>query len=741
MSQTGARRSVGWGAILSPAAVALASLVAVAPILVGPLPATHDGLHHLFRLFELDRSLRAWHLYPRIFADMGFGYGYPVLNYYSPLSYYLAWLGTASGLGYIGGLKFAYTIGALAAALGMYAWTRTFLPAWGAFLAAMAYTYFPYRIADMAVRGALAEATAFVWPPLLLWGLARFRQSRNPAYVAWLALLVAGFVLTHNLTAFMFAPLLGLYVALLYGLPWAKDARRLYLCLAAGISLGILLAGFYWLPSALEVRFVLAGTVSGLTDLLSLLAPLGQWLSPYPLQRYIPFQGVAGQHPVGIVQAMAALFGLAGLIVGWRGSSQVLPAAGATALVATTASFVLLTPASASLWRYLPGLRYLQFPWRLQAVIGLCTAIFTGCLGLLPLPRPWGWLAAVALSAALAASSLLGLKLEPAQLPSAHEPLSEEQVSLDGLLDYDFQTALWLREYGGEWLLEYLPIWALGERDHFFLPAEPAETATTLSADSYIEVLEDRPLSTNLRVTLSQPATIVLHRFYFPGWVARLDGQPLASKPVGRLGLLAVNVPRGEHRLQVSLGNTPPRLVGLAMSAVAVAILASWSLRKRLYVPLLTLLCATMFFLALVTLRVSLYPTVRHPQTLSAQLGDTARLLAYTAEKRGNSLDVWLYWLALQPSDQNYKVFVHATGPDGLTLAQHDGQPGNEFTPTSRWLPGELIVDRHTLPLPSGPISLYVGMYKWPEVVNLPVIQDGVLSPDGRVFLGSVDRP
>ena len=202
-----------------------------------------------------------------------------------------------------------------------------------------------------------------------------------------------------------------------------------------------------------------------------------------------------------------------------------------------------------------------------------------------------------------------------------------------------------------------------------------------------------------------------------------------------------MNVPRGEHRLQVSLGNTPPRLVGLAMSAVAVAILASWSLRKRLYVPLLTLLCATMFFLALVTLRVSLYPTVRHPQTLSAQLGDTARLLAYTAEKRGNSLDVWLYWLALQPSDQNYKVFVHATGPDGLTLAQHDGQPGNEFTPTSRWLPGELIVDRHTLPLPSGPISLYVGMYKWPEVVNLPVIQDGVLSPDGRVFLGSVDRP
>lgn len=55
--------------------------------LVGPAYlSSHDGLHHLFRLLDLDWCIRGGVLYPRWLPHLGFGYGYPVLNYYAPLS-------------------------------------------------------------------------------------------------------------------------------------------------------------------------------------------------------------------------------------------------------------------------------------------------------------------------------------------------------------------------------------------------------------------------------------------------------------------------------------------------------------------------------------------------------------------------------------------------------------------------------------------------------------------------------
>jgi len=723
---------------LSAALAVLAGVGVVAPLLAGPLPATHDGLHHLFRLFELDRSLRAWHLFPRVFADMGFGYGYPVLNFYSPLSYYLAWLGTAIGIGYIGGLKAAYVLGAVAAALAMYAWARTFLPAAGAFLAAAAYSYMPYHVADVLVRGALAEATAFVWPPLLLWLLTRFCQRRAPVYLVWLAAGLAGFILTHNLTALMFAPFLLLYALLLFGLPRRRPAITGYGALAVAAAAGLGIAAFYWLPAALEVRYVLAGTVGGMWDLLSLLQPLGHWVSPYILHRYTPFQGVAGQHPLGLVQTASAILGLVALGLAWRASTRLLRVAGACALAAALASMALLTPASSWLWSNLPGLSYLQFPWRLQAVVGLGTSVLIGCVCLLPLPRFWAWAASLALLLGL--NALLGLRLEPAHLPTAAPPLREEQVSLDGLLDYDFQTALWLREYGGEWLLEYLPVWALGERERFFLPTDQPEALPPLPAASRVTVVEDAPLRTRLRVSLPQPATLVFHRFYFPGWQVVADGRAQPTRPLGRLGLVAADLPAGEYDVAVRLDQTAPRLAGLALSALGAPGLLVWAVRKRQRAFLSVSAGLAALFLSLVAARAWRYPTIHRPLPLRAQVGDAAELAGYAIERRGDGSDVWLYWLALAPRAQNYKAFVHAVGEGGEMLGQHDSQPGNEFTPTTRWLPGELVPDRHALPSIAVPTALYAGMYTWPDVANLPVLQDDQDVPERRVALGSLAR-
>ena len=46
--------------------------------------------------------------------------------------------------------------------------------------------------------------------------------------------------------------------------------------------------------------------------------------------------------------------------------------------------------------------------------------------------------------------------------------------------------------------------------------------------------------------------------------------------------------------------------------------------------------------------------------------------------------------------DRDYTAFVHLVGPGGLA-AQRDTQPGAGSYPTTRWEPGETIVDRFVL--------------------------------------------
>ena len=80
-------RTVEWGLWL---AVALA-LIAAGPFLARPgLPRQTDAELHVYRAAELGHTLRNGALYPRWAPDLYYGYGYPIFNYYAPLTYYLA---------------------------------------------------------------------------------------------------------------------------------------------------------------------------------------------------------------------------------------------------------------------------------------------------------------------------------------------------------------------------------------------------------------------------------------------------------------------------------------------------------------------------------------------------------------------------------------------------------------------------------------------------------------------------
>jgi len=81
----------------------------------------------------------------------------------------------------------------------------------------------------------------------------------------------------------------------------------------------------------------------------------------------------------------------------------------------------------------------------------------------------------------------------------------------------------------------------------------------------------------------------------------------------------------------------------------------------------------------------------------------------------------------------------------GLTTmwAQHDGDPVEGFTPTTRWLPGEVVADRHVLHIPPeappGSYKLFTGMYEFETVNNLTILTPEAASPSNRILLQEVE--
>jgi hypothetical protein len=120
-------------------------------------------------------------------------------------------------------------------------------------------------------------------------------------------------------------------------------------------------------------------------------------------------------------------------------------------------------------------------------------------------------------------------------------------------------------------------------------------------------------------------------------------------------------------------------------------------------------------------------------------LGGIIRLLGYDLSPEriqvGGKLQVTLYWQAVNTPDRDYTVFVHLLDPTGRISTQHDGTPDDGASPTLGWLPGEVIVDRHTLSLDQdmmpGEYRLEIGLYD-AETLERLEITDGEGQPVGN---------
>ena len=117
--------------------------------------------------------------------------------------------------------------------------------------------------------------------------------------------------------------------------------------------------------------------------------------------------------------------------------------------------------------------------------------------------------------------------------------------------------------------------------------------------------------------------------------------------------------------------------------------------------------------------------------------------LTSTPQSPVSNLQLTLFWQPLAPPSTDYTRFLHLRNEEGATVAQDDGQPLDGAYPTSRWQPGELVIDPIILSLPDdlppGRYRLFTGLYELDSLARLPVVDDG--TGENAILLGEVTLP
>jgi len=572
-----ALRAVHWLPVLS---LALIALVAAVPLWGPGIINTRGGGDSPFLLQRVDQmvvNLRAGVFPVRWMPDAAYGLGYPFFNYYSAFPYYLAGSFVLVGLDVLSAVKLVQTFGFLAAGLAMYGWMRrTNRPVWAAWLAGVAYTLAPFHLVNVYVRGdSLSEFYAFVFYPLILWGLDRAlspdstaMRSRPWRSVVWLwpALAYAGLIISHNISALIFSPFVILYVVILS----AKNRQVLWRSLAMGgliIALGILVTAWAALPALAERGFSQTHLLTG--DFFDYEHHFRRW--DLVQWRALFGYGIdsSGGTPfaMGLIQAICAAAGSLVLIIRIvrkrRSFYDVFVIAG---LLLST---LMITPLAKPLYRFLPLLPMIQFPWRFLSIQSLFAAAATAAL--VPSDRRGRW-CAVGIAVVVLISMLVPLQLERLLIDAS-------EVTTQRLRIYEWFTQNIGTTIRYEWLPQAVVPRPFVSDSTFDANAMPAAIPLD-GADIQVRLLDRQPIRQSWDVR-GAGGTIAFPLLYWPGWRGYVDNQPVSVEPVQGSGYLSLDVPAGPHVIDLRLERTWVRAVAECLSLVTLlgilaVILINW---------------------------------------------------------------------------------------------------------------------------------------------------------------------
>ncbi len=532
--------------------VVVVSLAIIAPALIYGVPANKDLLNHFRFALPFYDSLSSGHLYPGWLAESNSGYGDPSFRFYPPALYYLLSLARALTSNWYVGTLLTFGLLSTLGGLGMYFWTRSLLSESSAMWAAVLYALAPYHLNQLYQAFMLAEFAGAAVLPFAFGFLERVCRRGRYRDVAGLAATYALLILTHLPLAVIGSLALGVYGFVRIDRQGWKKSLRL-LCIAA--ALGLAASAVYWIRMIAELKWI--GINNANPD------------SSVDYSQNFLFSTLSGDNLnvwwMNILAVMTFLLFVPALALFFRRArpearfSQLMP----VTILALLALFMAL-PFSRPLWKILPALQQIQFPWRWLALFSMAGSLLAAATIPLWLENKMQWRRPLRLL-------VMGSMLVSVAFTLAHT-VREAEYRNRRQFESDLQSVR-----GTASVNYWIPVWA---------SSTPAKMKSEVEAGNReVAVNNWAPEHRRFEVSPGNATEARVRTFFYPHWVATSEGRVLPTRPDND-GALLISLPDDPaSAISVNLDFREPRRgqVSAALSAFGwlfIGFLASPLFRK-----------------------------------------------------------------------------------------------------------------------------------------------------------------
>lgn len=500
----------------------------VRDLLTPGLPPTHDGEYHVIRFYEFDKALQSSEWYPRWAADLNKGYGIPLFNYVYPLPNYIAAFFHLLGISFIDAFKLNMVVATFAGSIFMYLWARQFFKVWGGVTAAIFYTYSPYHLLDIYIRGSVGEVWALALFPAFLWSITKFLREEKMLFIPLPAIFLSLIIFSHNILALMFLPFAISYTVFI--LLMQKGDKRNWGKVVIAYLWGIGLSAIFWLPALWERGYVRGLEIFNykehFVEIYQLIFPSwGSGFSADPNTQGLSFQiGIANLLVLSLAIVLAVIF---------RNKYKREVAIIIFIIISVLIAIFLMLNISFPIWEKIPFIQYFQFPWRFLSLVILLLSFLAGGATYFWKPE----ITAILLS-------ILAIVFG---------------------LGYANSTYYHLRD------------------DNYYINRSNFIDGTNSPGNAFNTIWFNTSLDKATSFVQEKEDVLQINAAYFPGWQVFVDGNS-AKTEKSQDGLIQIEKPNSKAKIEARFLDTPIRTTAKILSllsffTVSILLLASWRVR------------------------------------------------------------------------------------------------------------------------------------------------------------------
>ncbi len=505
--------------------ILMLSVITVLPFFKFGFFNIHDDTQ-IQRVHEMKVALSDGMFPVRWVPDLGYGYGYPIFNFYGPFPYYIGAFFNFLGFDALTATKIMILIAVIGSAFSMYFLAKEFWGKIGGIVSAAFYVYAPYHALDIYVRGDIGEVYAYSFIPLVFYSLFKFFKTNNFLFIILGSLSYAGIISSHNLSALMISPFIILAALILF----LMNKKILIFLIPI---LGILLASFYFLPTLLEMNYTnVLSTIGGKAHFGDHFVCVRQfWDSPWMFGGSIPGCVDGLSFRLGKLHILfVGLSFLSGIYLFRKEKNKSLVIFVSFALLVGV--MFLMISESSIIWDKVPYMNFFQYPWRFLLIASFFSSFVVGSVvyGISKInSKKYNFLFLLVYVSIILSPIILYSKLFS---PQNYLTKSSEEYTNKHSLN-------WTTSNISD---EYMP-------KLFLTPQNPEEIIKEKITGENIKIsnLETKTNRISAKITSAKENEITVHIPYFPSWKYYVNGD-LQDIEEAATGVL-IKVPGGESML------------------------------------------------------------------------------------------------------------------------------------------------------------------------------------------------